>query len=260
MKTPLDQGALRARINAGEFTVGSFSGFNTSMGAEVLASAGCDWVIYDLEHGGATEEHLGVAAASAGAYGTSLLVRVETAERIRVGRALDAGAAGVMIPRLNSASEAQEALTWLHYPPQGIRGVATYNRSVRWGADTEALKTANESAVGIIQIETRGALDDVDQIAAMDGVDVLFIGPLDLSYALGTPLDFSSEIFVQAVDRVLVAAQKHGKTAGILTPNLEAAQQRQEQGFDFLGVGSDTTLLAATARTAMNTLRKDTSG
>jgi 2-keto-3-deoxy-L-rhamnonate aldolase RhmA len=206
----------------------------------------------DLEHGGGDESQVGDAVAAAGGYGTATLVRVESTERIRIGRVLDAGAAGVMLPRIGSAQQVRDILPHFAYPPLGDRGVATYNRSVRWGLDKAALNAA--PPLVIVQIETLGALDEVEKIAALDGVDVLFIGPLDLSYALGTPLDFASEPFRAAVDRVTRAAKEHGKSAGILSANADIALRRAEEGFTFLPVGSDSTLLADAAGHIISTL------
>lgn len=253
--TPLDKGALAKRIRAGEMTVGSFAGLGSTMAIEVLAAAGLDWVLVDLEHGGGDEASIGDAAAAAGGYGTATLVRVETPDRIRIGRALDAGAAGVMLPRVSSAAEVADIIPHLHYPPLGDRGVATYNRSLRWGMDKAALETSNDEVLTIVQIETTGALAEADDIASLDAVDVLFVGPLDLSYALGVPLDFEAPAFRDALDTVVAAARRHGKSAGILSANAAVAATRAEQGFTFLPVGSDSTLLADTAAAVVSTLR-----
>lgn len=252
--TPLDKGALAKRIRAGEVTVGSFAGLGSTMAIEVLAAAGLDWVLVDLEHGGGDEASIGDAAAAAGGYGTATVVRVEAPDRIRIGRALDAGAAGVMLPRVSSAAEVADIIPHLHYPPRGDRGVATYNRSLRWGMDKAALETSNDEVLTIVQIETTGALAEADDIAALDAVDVLFVGPLDLSYALGVPLDFEAPAFRDALDTVVAAARRHGKSAGILSANSVVAATRAEQGFTFLPVGSDSTLLADTAAAVVSTL------
>lgn len=252
--TPLDKGALARRIRAGDTTIGSFAGLGSTMAIEVLAAAGLDWILVDLEHGGGDEASIGDATAAAGGYGAAILVRVETPDRIRIGRALDSGAAGVMLPRVSSAAEVAEIVPHLHYPPLGDRGVATYNRSLRWGMDKAGLKTSNDEVLTIVQIETAGALAEVDDIAALDAVDVLFVGPLDLSYALGVPLDFAAPAFREALDTVIAAARKHGKSAGILSADAEIAKTRAEQGFTFLPVGSDSTLLADTAAAVVSTL------
>lgn len=239
---------LRRRFLAGEPTVGTFLGLGSVAAAEVCAAAGLDWVLVDLEHGGGDEDQVGAVVAAAGAYGAATLVRVEQPERIRIGRVLDAGAAGVMFPRISSAAEAAEARRHQLYPPEGDRGVASYNRAARWTLDTEALDASNEQAVGIVQIETRGAVDDLDAIAATPGADVLFVGPQDLSYALGVPRQFDDPGFQQVLDRVVAACRAHGKVAGILANDRAAAERYLDRGFGFIAIGSDATLLAATVR------------
>src|ERR687890_1987886 len=129
MMSPLDGGRLRRRVAAGETTMGTFVGTASTIVAEVCAAAGIDWLLLDLEHGSGGEEQVRAVVPAAGAYGVPTVVRVESAARVRIGRVLDLGAAGVMLPRLNSADEVEEAVPHLRYPPDGDRGVATYNRA-----------------------------------------------------------------------------------------------------------------------------------
>jgi 2-dehydro-3-deoxyglucarate aldolase/4-hydroxy-2-oxoheptanedioate aldolase len=175
-------------------------------------------------------------------------VRVESAERIRSGRVLDLGAAGVMFPRLDGTDEVAEAVRHLRYPPDGDRGVATYNRACGFGMQADALETANDSIVGIVQVETAGALAEVEAIAETAGVDVLFVGPVDLSYALGVPFMFDAPEFRSALAAVARAARSAHIAAGILAPDRERALECVEAGFTFVGIGSDSSLLAAAAR------------
>jgi 2-keto-3-deoxy-L-rhamnonate aldolase RhmA len=127
--SPLNRGRLRSSLAAGKPTVGTFVGAASAVTAEVCAAVGADWVLLDLEHGAGGEEQVGPVVLAAGAYGVPTVVRVESAERIRLGRVLDLGAAGVMLPRLDTAAEVAKALRHLRYPPDGDRGVATYNRA-----------------------------------------------------------------------------------------------------------------------------------
>lgn len=250
--SPLSPGwALRERFLAGEPTVGTFIGLGSVTAAEVCASAGLDWLLVDLEHGGGDEHQVGAIAAAAGGYGVATLVRIEQPDRIRIGRVLDAGAAGVMLPRISSAAEAADALRHRLYPPEGDRGVASYNRAARWGRDFGAIDAANHRAVGVVQIETAGAMRELDAIAALDGADVLFIGPQDLSYALGVPRQYDAPVFQEALDAVIAACRTHGKVAGILTNDRAGAEAYLARGFGFVAIGSDATLLAATVRGAI---------
>jgi len=255
--SPLDGGALRRRLANGETTVGTFVGMASATATEVCAAAGADWVLIDLEHGAGSEDVIRDSVLAAGSYGVPVVVRVESSERIRIGRVLDQGAAGVMVPRLDTPDEVAAVLTHLRYPPHGDRGVATYNRSCRWGMDRLPLSDSTQNTLGVIQIETLAALHAVDEIAAQDGVDVLFVGPLDLSFALGVPLQFDSPEFLAATGRVLDAAAAHGKTAGILAANAVVAAGYVERGFRFVTVGSDSAVLAAALTDAFAAVRKN---
>ncbi len=254
MTGPLLRGGFLQRLANGRPSFGMFLGLATPMAAEVVALAGADWLLLDLEHGGADESQVGPTVVASGAYGVPTLVRVESDSRIRIGRALDAGASGVMVPRLDSAEQVREVVRHMAYPPDGDRGVATYNRSVAWGADAAVLGQPR-SAACIIQIETLAALAAVAEIAAVPGVDVLFVGPLDLSFALGVPRDFTNPIFVDAITRVVAAALAQGRVAGILAADADAAVRYAGMGFGFIAVGSDSTLLAAATRNTLSTIR-----
>ena len=185
----------------------------------MCAATGVDWVLLDLEHGAGGEEQVGPVVVAAGAYGVPTVVRVESAERIRLGRVLDQGAAGVMLPRLDSAEEVAAAIRHLRYPPEGDRGVATYNRACRFGLDPAALDRANTEVLAVVQIESARAVEQVAEIAALDGVDVLFVGPRDLSHDLGVPGDVQAPSYLEALDRVRSAAQQFGKSCGLLVPD-----------------------------------------
>jgi 2-keto-3-deoxy-L-rhamnonate aldolase RhmA len=239
---------LRKRLAAGETLFGTFLGLGSSLAAEACALAGFDWLLVDLEHGGGDESSLLGQQLAADAHGVPLLVRVESTDRIRAGRVLDLGAEGVMFPRLESVADAEQAVRHLRYPRQGDRGVATYNRACGFGTHPEALDTANDRIVGIIQVENRPAVERVAEIAAVPGVDVLFIGPRDLSYDLGVPGDTTAPAFQEAVQRVLAAADRAGIAAGILAPDADTARQYADEGFRFIGVSSDATLLANAGR------------
>ncbi|MBO1269637.1 HpcH/HpaI aldolase family protein [Arthrobacter cavernae] len=252
---PLDGGRLRRRLATGEVTVGTFVGMASATAVEVCAAAGADWVLIDLEHGSGGEDAVRDGVLAAGSYGVPTIVRVESGERIRIGRVLDQGAAGIMVPRLHAVEEAAQAVKHMLYPPHGDRGVATYNRSCRWGMDREPLTADQQPTVGVIQIETLDALERVEEIAAQDGVDVLFVGPLDLSYALGVPLQLDSNIFQEALQRVVAAAELHHKAAGILAVDGMAAAKYVRQGFRFVAIGSDSTIMAAAFRDAFHTAR-----
>jgi 2-dehydro-3-deoxyglucarate aldolase/4-hydroxy-2-oxoheptanedioate aldolase len=236
---------------AGEATLGVFVGSASPVTGEVCAAAGVDWVLLDLEHGAGGEEQVRTLIPAAAAYGVPTLVRVESAARIRIGRVLDLGAAGVMLPRIDSAAEAAEALTHLRYPPAGDRGVATYNRACRFGLDPAALDRADGEILGVVQIESAAAVARASEIASLDGADVLFVGPRDLSHDLGVPGDVTAPSFTAALDQVRRAASEHGKACGLLVADGAAAAVRLAEGWTFVAIGSDATLLATAVTSAM---------
>src|SRR5215218_3885876 len=254
--SPLNHGRLRSSLAAGKPTVGTFVGAASAVAAEVCAAAGVDWVLLDLEHGAGGEEQVGPVVLAAGAYGVPTVVRVESAERIRLGRVLDLGAAGVMLPRMETAAEVAEALRHLRYPPDGDRGVATYNRACRFGLDPGALDRANKEVLAVVQIESARAVEHVEEIAALDGVDVLFVGPRDLSHDLGVPGDMQAPSYRAALDRVRAAAQRFGRGCGLLVPDGAAAAERHTQGWTFVAIGSDSTLLASALVTELAHARR----
>jgi 2-dehydro-3-deoxyglucarate aldolase/4-hydroxy-2-oxoheptanedioate aldolase len=226
----------RERLAAGETLVGTFLNLGSPLAAEVCARAGFDWLLVDLEHGAGTEADLIPTLQAIGGRCTAL-VRVEVNARPRFARALDAGADGVMVPRVDTAEEAAAAVRRMRYPPRGTRGVAHMNRAKGWGLGAE-----EGDALCLIQIETRGALEQAAAIAAADGVDVLFVGPSDLGAALETTK--------LPLDRVIDAARSHGKAAGILARSRQDGERYVEQGFRFVGIGSDSLFIAQGARTA----------
>ena len=244
---PLDRGRLRTRVRSGAPTVGTFVGTASPVTAEVCAAAGFDWLLLDLEHGAGGEEQVRTTVPAAAAYGVPTVVRVESDARIRTGRVLDNGAAGIMLPRMNSAAQVVTAVSHLYYPPRGDRGVATYNRACRFGLDPAALDSADDEVLGIVQVESAAAVAAAAEMAAVDGVDVLFVGPRDLSHDLGVPGQLTAPAFVEAIEQVRLAAQKYGKACGLLVNDGAAAARRIEQGWTFVAIGSDSTLLATAA-------------
>src|SRR5260370_16938736 len=145
-----------------------------------------------------------------------------------------------MRPRLDAVDDVAEAIRHLRYPPAGDRGVATYNRACRFGLDPGALDRANDEVLGVVQIESATAVGNADQIAGLDGVDVLFVGPRDLSHDLGVPGDLTASAFTEAIEHVLAACRRHGKACGLLVTDGAAPARRLEQGWSFLAIGSAT--------------------
>jgi len=254
--SPSPEGTLRARVLAGETLFGLFLDLGSPFSAEICARAGYDWLVVDLEHGAGTEAGLVGLLQSIEVGGSTAVVRPQSGERLRIGRALDLGAAGIVIPRLESAAEAREAVSFLRYPPAGVRGVALRTRGAGMGSVAHGeVHQINERILGIVQIESVGALREADEIAAIDGVDVLFVGPADLTHSLGVPGRFDDETYLAALRTVVDACAAHGKAAGILVYDLGVVPGLLELGYRFVGIGADGALVASGARAALAAVR-----
>lgn len=242
--------SFKESVRNGDASLGTFLNLGSALVAEVCALSGLDWLLVDLEHGAGGEEGMVGQFLAGAVHDVPMLVRVESAERIRVGHALDLGAAGVMFPRLDTPEEVATAVSHLWYPPQGDRGVATYNRARRFGGDTRTTSEVNDELLCVVQIETSLALSNVTGIAATPGVDVLFVGPGDLSTALGCPGQLDTEVYLGALDQVVAAARGEQIAAGILVGDVDAVESHLDRGFSFVAVASDSALLRRAVTTA----------
>jgi len=253
---PPPAGSLRARILAGETVYGTLASAGSAITAEILARAGFDWLIVDLEHGAGTEAELLGQLHAIGDRATAI-VRPQSTERLRVGRALDYGAAGLMIPRLETVAEVREALSYLRYPPDGVRGLALTTRGAGLGEVGHAdVKTLNASIVGVFQVESPLAVQNAPAIAALDGVDVLFVGPTDLSHSMGIPGQFDDPDFVDALRTVTAATEASGKAAGILLRSPADLPRYRDLGYRFIGIGSDLNFVLDGSRAVVAAVRQ----
>jgi 4-hydroxy-2-oxoheptanedioate aldolase len=240
---------LHDRLRAGETLYGSFAALGSPVATELIARAGFDWLMIDLEHGAGTESDLLAQLHATGATTTAALVRAQSGERLRIGRALDLGAHGIMVPRVDLPEQAREAISFMRYAPDGARGLALSTRGAGLGALGHAdVRAINQRILGIIQVESPSAVEHAAEIAALDGVDVLFVGPTDLSHSLGVPGQFDDPRYLDALHTVTAATEAAGKTAGILLYDTAVLARHRELGFRFIGLGADAGFVASGAR------------
>jgi 4-hydroxy-2-oxoheptanedioate aldolase len=187
--------------------------------ALVAKDAGLDFIMIDMEHGTYSVESVSAIANVARSIGLGIFVRVPELSKGYVSGIMDGGADGVMVPMLSTVAQARALVNWSRYTPLGNRGLGTPGAHTNFGAMAEKPETfmagQNEITLAIAQIETREAIENIKEIAAVPGIDVLLIGPNDLSNALGVPGDLMSDILQQAIGKVADAAQKHGKVFAI---------------------------------------------
>src|SRR4051794_1824017 len=251
------RGDLRRRVLAGERTFGAFVNLGSVASAELMARVGYDWLIVDLEHGMGSIADLHAQLLAIQGTATAAIVRAPSVERLRIDRALDLGADGIMLPQVGSADDARNGVAWLRYPPDGVRGVALMARGAGYGERTHAEVAAavNPAILGVFQVESPAAVDAAEAVAGIDGVDVLFVGPADLSHAMGIPGQIEHPDFLAHLDRVVAACRANGKSAGILLADGPGAAPALERGFPFVGSGSEFSSLRAGARAELGPAR-----
>lgn len=213
--------------------------------AEICAGSGVDWLLIDMEHGPNTlitvQQQLQVIAA----YPVTTVVRVPVNDPVVIKQVLDAGAQNLLVPMVGSADEASAAVAALRYPPEGVRGVGSaLARSARWGRVEGYVQNASQTVSLIVQIETADAVQQAAEIARVDGVDAVLVGPADLSASMGLPGQQGHPDVISAVHRVFDAAHAAGKKAGVNAFDPATADAYLAAGADFLSASADVTILA----------------
>jgi 4-hydroxy-2-oxoheptanedioate aldolase len=232
--------SIKKRIYNGETLIGCWLSLASTITSEIVGAAGFDWVLIDTEHGAVCESQVLPQLQALEHTSAASIVRVESYQRQRFHRVLDFGAEGIMCPRIYTLTDAEQAVKAIRYPPEGVRGVAKTVRAARFGADFEEYYANHKkNLVCIVQIETAEILDSLDSVAATDGIDVLFVGPTDLSIALGVYGKPDHPKFVEAIKATADAAAKEGKAAGILLKNPEEFKRYYDFGYRFIACGSD---------------------
>ncbi|WP_271274263.1 4-hydroxy-2-oxoheptanedioate aldolase [Aliamphritea hakodatensis] len=240
---------------------GLWLGLPDSSCAEILAGAGFDWLLIDGEHApfelGSTMRHLQAMAP----YPVSAIVRPEEGRTALLKRLLDIGAQTLLIPMCDTAEQARELVQAVKYPPQGIRGLgSSLARAAKWNNVPGYLQKANDEICLIVQAETTTAMENLAEIAAVDGVDAVFIGPSDLSASMGHVGNPDHPDVVAAIEQGIAIINAAGKAAGLLCINPAKANDYVAKGARFVGIGVDTLLLGNAARQLAKSFKNGTAG
>jgi 4-hydroxy-2-oxoheptanedioate aldolase len=232
---------LKEKIHSGEVVHGCWINLASTISAEIVGQAGFDWLLLDLEHGAGDVAILYQQLQALSGSSSASLVRIDQLSRPKAQRILDAGAGGIMFPQIQSAEEAREAFEMMYYPPRGTRGMAKMTRATAFGkfAD-EYINNLDQNLVGVIQIETLKALQNIESIAATDGIDILFVGPTDLTLSLGILGQLSHPLYQEAIQTIARAAKKYGKAVGVLLQDINEYDMYYRLGFRFLACGADS--------------------
>jgi 2-keto-3-deoxy-L-rhamnonate aldolase RhmA len=228
--------------------LGTWIGSASIVVADALKDLGFEWVMIDTEHSPINPETLAAIVAIFAASGPAPLVRVGDVDQYLVKQALDAGAHGVLAPLVNSEADARTLVRYAKYPPAGVRGAAAAAAS-RYGLELKSyLREANARTVVGVQIETRSALEHLEAIASVDGVDLLFVGPQDLTLNLGFGDDRTNPKVRDAMREVVAACERHGKTPGTLVIDPEEKRAALDLGFRFVSLAADLRFLIQGAK------------
>jgi 2-keto-3-deoxy-L-rhamnonate aldolase RhmA len=245
----LRENTLKARLKAGEATVGSWLSVAHPTIAEVMGHSGFDWLIADMEHGLIGLESLQTLVIATQSTPAAALVRVPWNEPVVIKQVLEAGPTGLIIPQVNSPDEARAATQAACYPPQGIRGIGC-QRAAGFGAYFDQyLQRANGDLFIGIQIEHPRGVAQIREIVAVPGIDMVFVGANDLAASMGLLNQTRHPLVQEAIQTVLAVAREAGVAAGLMAGNSDEANARIAEGFQFVGIGHDVGLLSQTCRT-----------
>lgn len=242
MELPVNR--FKHALRAGELQIGLWCSLSSHYSTEVVAGAGFDWLLLDTEHSPNDLESLLTQLQAAAPYPTTPIVRVPWNDTVTIKRVLDIGAQSLLVPYVQNAAEARAAIAATRYPPVGVRGVAGTTRASRFGRIADYARRAHEELCVLVQAETQTAVDDIEAIAAVDGVDGVFIGPADLHASLGYPGETANPAVLPRIEDAIRRIVASGKAAGILTGDEKLARRYIELGALFVAVGADVGILA----------------
>jgi len=239
----LPRNNFKRAIAAGQQQLGLWSSLSSNYTVEVIAGAGYDWLLIDTEHSPNDLESVLTQLQAVAPYSTHPIVRVAWNDTVLIKRYLDAGAQSLLVPFVQNADEARAAVAATRYPPMGVRGVAGTTRANRFGRVPNYARRAHEELCVLLQVETRQALDNIEEICAVEGVDGVFVGPADLHASLGYPGETGNPAVVPMIEDAIRRIRKAGKAPGVLTSAEAEVRRYIEAGCLFTAVGSDVGVL-----------------
>jgi len=250
---------LRKRVLAGECVYGTMIRQARDPGAPaIFAAAGYDFVFIDMEHGNYSMETVADLIRGAKSVGIAPIIRIPHLETHFISRVLDAGAEGIMVPMTSTKEQAEEIVHCSKYTPFGHRGFGTQTGQTDYKPlkTLDFMKEANEHTLIVAQIETREAIENVDSILSVEGIDVGLIGPNDLSISMGIPDQMGSEIITKAIDKVVESAKKKGKASGIHIGNIEAIKKWRTKGMTVLAFSTDIGFMYNASKSNLEELKR----
>jgi 4-hydroxy-2-oxoheptanedioate aldolase len=248
----------RERLSKGETVFGC--GLQVYRSAEIpraFACAGFDYVFIDMEHGAYDLETVQDMIVASNAAGITPIVRVAELAYSLVARLLDAGAQGIILPRVEDPKILEEALSWMRFPPMGKRGYGVNTTMIGYENRSfpEIIEHLNRNTLSVVQFETTVAMDRADELLSLKGFDIAMVGPADLSISLGIPGQFDNPLLISTVDKLIEKCNRHGVVPGIQTRGLAMAKMWAERGMRFVGAAAEHVLLLERAKETVSQLR-----
>ena len=242
-----------SRLRAGDKLYGTLVSLPSAEICELLAHVGYDWLFIDAEHGAFNPQQAqGMLQAAAP---TPCVIRVPVGEPIWIKKALDIGAAGIIVPQVHTAEQAAAIIRNCKYSPRGDRGIGI-GRAHKYGLDFERyLKHANDETAVVLQAESKQAIENIEDIVKLDGLDAILIGPYDLSASLGKPGEINAPVVQDAIDKVVDSCQTAGGRIGIFGVTAKAVLPYREKGFTLLTVGVDAAFMIQSASECLGKIR-----
>ena len=248
--------SLKRKLMAGEVVIGPFAGLNCPDLIEIMGIAGCDFCVIDTEHGPMDPESIQHMVRAAELSGMTPIVRVPRAEPVEILKVLDIGAQGIHVPQINSRETAMAVARASRYHPEGERGVAV-PRALSYGLMPLGwvMAEANREILVIAHCENAKGLDLLEEIADVDGLDLIFVGPYDLSQSLGVPGEIFHPSMVEAVSRALKTITDAKKPAGIFVTSVDEAKRRIDEGFRYIAYSMDSLIFGSACREQISRIR-----
>jgi len=249
---------FKTKLNSEKPMFGIGSSLGSNIFAELAGRCGFDWLWIDLEHGIGDVKDMSLQIQAVSDLEIAPIVRLPSNDAAMFKKALDLGAEGIMIPFVSTAAEAKAAAKAMKYAPEGIRGVAKFTRAAEFGQNFDKyFANANKELTLVVQIETEEGVNNIEEIAQVDGVDVIFVGPLDLSVSMGIAQQYNHPKFIETIKIIQKACEKYGKVPGILVPGITNLPTYLEMGFKFLVVGSDGSILSKGLQDLLKTCKDE---
>ena len=249
LKMTHEKNPFNTALGKGRPLIGVWSMLGSSPVVELIGGAGFDWMLLDMEHGPIDIDNLRSHLTALNGSATMPVVRVKWNDMVEIKRILDLGAQTIMVPQIQSREEARQAVANTRYPPHGVRGVAGGTRATNYGRRKDYFQHASDGISVLVQAESQAALDNLPEIASVDGVDGVFIGPSDLAASLGFLGNPSHPTVHAAIEKAVKTIRSAGKYAGTIATQEAGARKMLGLGFDFVAVGIDVGLLSQAADT-----------